>query len=95
MNILPYCIIEKELIPSLKLSKSKTEFTKKETQLQNNVLTRAAKLGNLLKNKVSIYFEDNDGNPLRVTTTIWAITQEYIILKNSVLIPRNRILYVE
>lgn len=65
----------------------------KDTNSQHErmaMLHHATSLGNLDHHKVHIIFEDNEGIK-RVNTTIWAITEKRIILKNNRTIPINRI----
>jgi hypothetical protein len=53
-------------------------------------LHNATSLGNLNKHKVVITFED-DTSQKRVHTTIWAITDQKVLLKAGRAIPINRI----
>jgi hypothetical protein len=57
-------------------------------------LARAIALGNLEHQKVRIYFEDDTAKKV-VETTIWAVTEEAIVLKQNVVIPTNRIVKLE
>jgi hypothetical protein len=57
-------------------------------------LARAIALGNLEHQKVRIYFEDDTAKKV-VETTIWAVTEEAIVLKKNVVIPTNRIVKLE
>jgi hypothetical protein len=52
--------------------------------------TRAQALGNLEHSKTWILFEDNQSKKM-VETTVWAVTDESVILKRGVGIPINRI----
>jgi hypothetical protein len=51
---------------------------------------RATSLGNLEQKKVNILFRD-DEKEMRVFTTIWIQVGEYILLKDRVKLPVNRI----
>lgn len=53
-------------------------------------LERATALGNLMRNKTRIIFEDSEGIKC-VETTIWATTPNSIILKHGMIIPIRRI----
>jgi uncharacterized protein (UPF0248 family) len=53
-------------------------------------IRKAKKLGNSLKGKVKIIFEDTTSLK-KVETTIWGVTEKNIILKRSTLIPIHRI----
>lgn len=89
------CIVDKEEIPSIKFSKTDVLVSKKNKSFRAHYLNRAVHLGNLLKNKVNIYFMDANDKLMRVNTTIWAITTNEVILKQGVTIPRNRVVYVD
>jgi uncharacterized protein (UPF0248 family) len=51
---------------------------------------RAMLLGNNYKGKVKIIFEDNGGMK-QVETTIWSVTEKYVLLKTGMQIPLHRI----
>lgn len=61
---------------------------------RSEALHRATHLGNLEKQKVHIYFEDDSGVK-KVHTTIWAFTEKKIILKAGLSIPICRVHLVE
>jgi hypothetical protein len=85
--------IEKEQIKFLTFSKSEV-LGKKNDQLNRFLdLQRAVALGNLERGKVKITFVDDTGLKM-VETTIWALTDESVILKKSTIIPLQRILAV-
>lgn len=85
--------IEKEQIKFLTFSKSEV-LRKKNDQLNRFLdLKRALALGNLERGKVKITFVDDIGLKM-VETTIWALTDESVILKKSTIIPLQRILKV-
>ena len=78
-------VIEKENISNFLFPQEevlKDDFAKQERLLN---IYRGIKLGNTLKNKVEIIFEDVLGIK-KVETTIWGATDNYIILKSNLLI---------
>ncbi|MES2587882.1 MAG: hypothetical protein V4622_02810 [Bacteroidota bacterium] len=90
MEELEYKIIEKEKIASLHFPHEdilKSESAQKE---RKSTIERAITLGNLEHQKVKIYFSDDAGKK-RVDTTIWAVTDSAIVLKQNVILPINRI----
>lgn len=91
----PSCVIEKEDIPKLKFSKTEILKNPKNRSLRSYYLQRATKLGNLLKNKVTIYFKDHKNQLMQVTTTIWAVTTDFVVLKQGITIPKKSIMYVD
>jgi len=83
-------LIEKEIIPTLHFPVE--EILKKESEIQerNQAIQRAITLGNIEHNKVVIYFSDENGKK-KVNTTIWAVTDTAIVLKQNAVLPINRI----
>jgi len=86
-------IIEKEEIETLKFPH--TEVLEDESAIiqRKNELKRALSLGNLEHSKIQIFFED-DSSKKMVETTVWALTDESVVLKKGVGIPINRILKI-
>ena len=87
--------IQKEDIPQLKFSKIETLNSLKKIKLRSHYLERATQLGNLLKTKVKIYFIDSTNKLIRVNTTIWAVTSDFVVLKQGITIPKHSIIYIE
>ncbi len=89
------CYLTKEEISDLSFSNKEVLENIDQKKILNHYLNRAVQLGNLLKNKVDIYFKDKNDHLLRVQTTIWAVTKRDIILKKGTIIPKNRIIYID
>lgn len=53
-------------------------------------LSYAVRLGNEFKGKTTITFETSEG-PRTVETTIWSLTDHYIVLKGGIHVPLNSI----
>jgi len=53
-------------------------------------LAYAVRLGNEFKGKTTITFETEEG-PRTVQTTVWSLTDKYIVLKSGTTIPMNSI----
>ncbi|WP_299251061.1 hypothetical protein [uncultured Lacinutrix sp.] len=87
--------IQKEDIPQLKFSKTEILNTAKKRKLRSHYLERASQLGNLLKTKVKIYFIDSTNKLISVNTTIWAVTSNFVVLKQGITIPKHSIIYIE
>lgn len=77
--------ISKFVFPKAEVLKDILAITERSSNIE-----RGLKLGNALKNKVQIYFEDSESMK-KVQTTIWGVTEKYLILKSNVLIPIERI----
>jgi hypothetical protein len=90
---LDFEIIEKENIETLKFPYS--EILQDDTAIIQikTELDRALALGNLEHSKIQIYFADEQSKKM-VETTVWAVTDESVVLKKGVGIPINRILKI-
>lgn len=85
--------VEKELIEGLKFP-SVDVLSSPEDKIRRRIdLERAMRAGNLEKVKFSIVFEDNEGIK-EVRTTIWATTENNVLLKRNAAIPIHRIFKV-
>lgn len=83
-------LFEKEKVSNLHFPTAEVLTDEYSIKNRVTVLHHATSLGNLDHHKVNILFEDNEGVK-RVNTTIWALTEKRIILKNNRSIPINRI----
>lgn len=82
--------IEKETIQLLSFPQSDVLESREEILQRHSDLQRALALGNLEHSKIKIYFEDNQSKKV-VETTVWAVTDQRVILKQGHSIPINRI----
>lgn len=87
-------LIEKEDIPSFSFPKNDVLINPDDVLKRQMNLEKAQTLGNGYRRKVKISFLTEEG-PKSVDTTVWAATQEYVILKSGVTIPKRSILDVE
>ncbi|TSE09015.1 MULTISPECIES: hypothetical protein [Aquimarina] len=86
-------IVQKEQIKFLKFPKEDV-LDKRKDQIDRFLeLQRALSLGNLEHQKVRIVFVDDTGLK-KVETTIWGITDKEVILKQSTIIPLERIISI-
>ncbi len=85
-----FMIIDKEDIGLLKFPKTDVleDITEIKTRLSD--VNRALSLGNLEHSKIKIFFEDTESKKV-VDTTVWAVTDKNVILKQGVMIPIHRI----
>jgi len=86
--------IEKEKINELRFSKKEVLEDEMARRRRNFDLMRAQAIGNLLRSKSTIVFEDAVGNAYQVSTTVWAVGDRFISLKCNTHIPINAILEV-
>lgn len=85
-----FLTIEKEDIQTLKFPNTDVLQDKEAISQRINDLNRAQALGNLEHSKIKIYFEDDSSKKV-VETTVWAVTDNNVVLKKGVGIPINRI----
>jgi hypothetical protein len=86
--------IEKEKITELRFSKKEVLGDEMARRRRNFDLMRAQAIGNLLRSKSTIVFEDAESNVYEVSTTVWAVGDKFVSLKCSTHIPINAILEV-
>lgn len=89
-----FALVEKEAIADLHFPTTEVLKSEKEAVALKVELERAIALGNLEHHKVKIYFED-DKKKRVVNTTVWAVTDNAIVLKQNVVIPIKRIYKLE
>ena len=85
-----FTIIEKEEIASLKFPTTDVLDDDNDIKTRISDINRALSLGNLEHSKIKIFFEDNESKKI-VNTTVWAVTDKNVILKQGVMIPIHRI----
>ncbi|MCL7986828.1 hypothetical protein M8998_02620 [Sphingobacterium sp. lm-10] len=82
-------LIEKEEIEQYKFVPAEVDRTDEFA----SKLSGALRLGNEFKSKVALTFMTEDGAK-RVETTVWSLTEKYIVLKAGVLIPMRSLINV-
>lgn len=83
--------ITKENISQIKFSSKEVLEAMEAKKFRMSNLLRASSLGNLLRNKVNIIFEDKNENIYEVNTTVWAVGDKFVLLKGGIHIPINAI----
>ncbi len=86
--------IEKELLYQQQFSKREVLADAQAIAERRIILERAAILGNLERVKSKIFFETHEGSKV-IETTIWAVTNNYIIVRAGMGIPIKCITHVE
>ncbi len=82
--------IDKESINNLHFPGSDVLNDREAITQRHSELFRAQALGNLERSKTRIFFEDSQSKKV-VETTVWAVTDNRVVLKKGVGIPINRI----
>lgn len=85
-----FTTIEKENITALMFPKTDVLDDENEIKRRISEINRALALGNLEHSKIKIFFEDSESKKI-VNTTVWAVTDKNVVLKQGIIIPINRI----
>lgn len=80
-------IVQKEHLQGLHFLKSEVLTENILRQRRQYNLNRALILSNLDHNKALITFKTEENYIFKVEATIWAVTEDYILLKGGVTIP--------
>lgn len=86
---------KKEFLYALKFPNEDVIKTRQEKELRLHSINRAMLLGNIVKNKVRIYFKDSRDRVIFIYTTVWGVTKNDVILKKGVTLPIKRIIHVD
>ncbi len=86
--------IDKELVSDQQFFKKEVLSDKQAISQRRQSLERAVILGNIHKVKSKIFFETKEGTKA-IETTIWAVTDDYVIIKGGRVIPIQCICSVE
>ncbi|GGG19354.1 hypothetical protein GCM10011344_20010 [Dokdonia pacifica] len=86
---------KKEFLYTLKFPDEDVIKNQQEKELRLHSINRAMRLGNVVKNKVRIYFRDSLDRVIFVYTTVWGVTKNDVILKKGVTLPIKRIIHVD
>lgn len=87
-------IIEKEELVSIIFGSEDVLNTDEAKITRRWELQRALSLGNLYRGKVKLFFRNRAGQIQHVETTIWSVTEEYVLLKGGLYIPIKAIEYI-
>lgn len=87
--------IEKEEIKDLRFSYREVLADQEAIAKRHQELYRSQLLGNIFQGKVWIHFETADGRLFKVNTTIWAVGEKFITLKQGLTIPISSIHYLD
>lgn len=91
----PIDLIEKEQLTALHFSTEPAVTDAYQRKLLQHDLNRALLLGNLYRSKVSLVFRTKQHKLHRVETTVWAVTENHVLLKGNRFLPINAILRIE
>ena len=94
MNTGEFIEVEKEHVSELHFPAEEILRSNSDKEARQQGIDRAISLGNLEHYKVKIYFADDEAEKV-VHTTIWAVTDQAILLKQNVVLPIHRIIKLE
>jgi hypothetical protein len=83
-------LVEKETVGDLIFPQDEILTSNSDMLNRKISIDRAISLGNLERHKVKIIFSDSIGVK-KVDTTIWAVTDKAILLKQNTVVPIHRI----
>ncbi len=87
-------IIEKETLSDYHFIDHEVLNSADDVKIRKMNLNRALILGNAYRRKIKLIFETTDGIK-QVETTIWAVTEQNVVLKGGKFIPINTIIKVK
>ncbi|MEM9298696.1 MAG: hypothetical protein AAGA64_09925 [Bacteroidota bacterium] len=79
--------IDKSELDQISFNKQEVLSDESDKNIRRHNLDRSLVLGNVHKRQVLIQFKNTLGMPLEVETTIWAVTQNHIMLKGGKTLP--------
>ena len=87
--------INKENISSLHFGQEEVLQSKDEIRMRLFELERSQTLGNLLQTKVKLTFQSSDSQIYEVDTTVWAVGNQFVLLKGGITIPIHSIIQID
>ena len=88
-------VVQKEQLNTVNFQKTDVLSDVPSRQKRLTSLKRASSLGNLFHSKVRIIFMTSCGMLQQVETTVWSMSDDYILLKAGNFIPVKAILELE
>ncbi|WP_297335663.1 hypothetical protein [Algoriphagus sp.] len=87
--------IDKENISTLRFGLKEVLQSPEEIKMRLFELERSQTLGNLLQTKVRITFQSFDEQIYEVYTTVWAVGNQFVLLKGGITIPIHSIIQID
>lgn len=89
-----YHLIDKSQVYGIKYLKHDVLESPQDKEARKSALHKALTLGNLHKQHVRIRFKNANNQMLETKATIWALTENYVVLKSHMMIPIQSIMNV-
>jgi hypothetical protein len=87
--------IDKSQIADMKFSKNDVLKTPEERSIRNWKLNRALQVGNNYKTHVNLVFKDAEEKVYSTELTVWAVTEQQVVLKGTMMVPITSVIDVE
>ncbi len=87
--------IDKSIIAGLSFSKEDVLKSQEEKNIRSWKLNRALQVGNNYKTHVNLVFIDSNNMIYTTELTVWAVTEEQVVLKGTMMVPIHSVLDVE
>ena len=87
--------IDKSLIEGLKFSKEDVLNSNEARSIRNWKLNRALHVGNNYKTHVNLVFQDDQNKVYSTELTVWAVTENQVVLKGTMMVPITSVIDVE
>ena len=87
--------IDKSVIANLKFSAEDVLSTNEDRSIRNWKLNRALHVGNNYKTHVNLIFKDIQDNIYSTELTVWAVTENQVVLKGTMMVPITSVIDVE
>ncbi|MCS6820101.1 MAG: hypothetical protein RMJ53_04880 [Chitinophagales bacterium] len=87
-------LIEKEQVRNCVFTPTSKSLNQEQINIIHAKLYKAMILGNTCRTKVKIHFTTTEGLKI-VDTTVWAYTENYILIKGGVFIPTESVIEVD
>ena len=94
MHTLPITEVDKSQLASISFGKNERADQETYNELRHD-LDRALSLGNLHKSHAMIQFRNKQGDIMETRATIWAVSDEYIMIKGGICVPIESIVGIE
>ena len=87
--------IDKSAIANLKFSQNDVLDSHEARSIRNWKLNRALQVGNNYKTHVSLVFQDHENKVYSTELTVWAVTENQVVLKGTMMVPISSVIDVE
>lgn len=87
--------IDKSEILNLKFSSEEVLSEIDDRKKRDWKLGRALRVGNNYKTHVNLIFQDENGKVYSTELTVWAVTEQQVVLKGTMMVPITSVIDIE